>query len=202
MRHLLDENKNKPATKKQLWALFCATKIDHRDKGLTMGQAHEMLKEANENRPNKPSKHSNIVEAQILNYMKENVNEVTEKFNEVIGVRSVIESEVDPDDNPRYGFVGFGCGFAWVNYDKRSKVAKSLFDGKDSPFDRAVAKFRTWFESTIDKKVKRDLEKFGCPVSAIIYQDMDMNIAIKWLALDYCIKEYNLKKAWIDYRLD
>ncbi len=37
-----------PATPRQLWALFCATKKDHRGLGLTMQQACDMLQAANE----------------------------------------------------------------------------------------------------------------------------------------------------------
>lgn len=36
---------NRPATKKQLWALFCMTKEDHRDKGLTISEASKMIGE-------------------------------------------------------------------------------------------------------------------------------------------------------------
>lgn len=36
-------NPDEPATKKQLWALFCMTKKDHRDEGLTKGQASELI---------------------------------------------------------------------------------------------------------------------------------------------------------------
>lgn len=36
-------NPDEPATKKQLWALFCMTKKDHRSEGLTKGQASELI---------------------------------------------------------------------------------------------------------------------------------------------------------------
>ena len=32
-----------PATRKQLWALFCATKRDHRNDGLTMQEASDLI---------------------------------------------------------------------------------------------------------------------------------------------------------------
>ena len=40
----------KEATKKQLWALYCATKIDHREMGLTKEQASEKLSKLNAGR--------------------------------------------------------------------------------------------------------------------------------------------------------
>ena len=35
-----------PATKKQTWALFCLTKKDYRNQGLTMDQASRLIKDA------------------------------------------------------------------------------------------------------------------------------------------------------------
>ena len=39
-----------PASKRQLWALFCATKEDYRDKRLTKAEASEMLSKLNNGR--------------------------------------------------------------------------------------------------------------------------------------------------------
>lgn len=41
------ENPNSPATPRQLWALFCATKEDHRKKGLTKQEASDVLSTLN-----------------------------------------------------------------------------------------------------------------------------------------------------------
>jgi hypothetical protein len=42
----------RPASKKQLWALFCATKEDHRNQGLTYDEASEILSKVMKPRPN------------------------------------------------------------------------------------------------------------------------------------------------------
>lgn len=51
-RVVLDEainNPDEPASKKQLWALFCITKQDWRDKGLTKGEASELIQKYSNN---------------------------------------------------------------------------------------------------------------------------------------------------------
>jgi len=40
-------NASGPATSRQLWALFCATKEDHRDKGLSKQEASDILNDHN-----------------------------------------------------------------------------------------------------------------------------------------------------------
>lgn len=49
-------NPDEPATKKQLWALFCITRQDYRNKGLTKGEASELLQKLSNNKDRKPMK--------------------------------------------------------------------------------------------------------------------------------------------------
>jgi hypothetical protein len=46
----MEKNLNASASKRQLWALFCATKKDYRNENLTYGQASDLLAKANEGR--------------------------------------------------------------------------------------------------------------------------------------------------------
>ena len=47
----INEDAAEPATKKQLWALFCIYKKDFRVQGLTKGEAAEMISKAQEEKP-------------------------------------------------------------------------------------------------------------------------------------------------------
>ena len=57
MAEIIIKNPDAPATKKQLFALFIATGIDHRGKGLTVKEASELpisnLKNGNEKKTKK-----------------------------------------------------------------------------------------------------------------------------------------------------
>lgn len=62
------ENANLPATKKQLWALYCATKVDHRGMNLTRQEASDKLSSINGARSSNPKK-DNVIHIDI--YTKE-----------------------------------------------------------------------------------------------------------------------------------
>ena len=54
LRRLVKESADEPASKKQLWALYCIYHKDFRDQGLTKAEASDLI----ENAPNKSSRQS------------------------------------------------------------------------------------------------------------------------------------------------
>ncbi len=101
-----------PATPRQLWALFCATKKDHRDMNLSKHAASELIKELNENR-----KSSNLdVSKKILEDAFKAGNKALE---ECTPRPMVVCQHQDPLNDSsaithQWHVPDGVCGFAWV----------------------------------------------------------------------------------------
>jgi hypothetical protein len=117
IRIMTAETIARPATKKQLWALFCITKKDYRDSGLTIDQASELIAELN---GKKGSSENHEVK-------KDNWQELWDRAY-AAGIAAaeatnptpmVVSQHANPldDSSPvtRQYFVPQGaCGFAWI----------------------------------------------------------------------------------------
>lgn len=120
------KNPNSPATPKQCWALFCATKQDFRNNGLTMQQAYDMLKQLNETKERTMSTRDSefariVAEANAAGERagKEWMDAALARgpayavIDEMAPGRPVIDTMLDV------------CGFAWLEFtDKRSAFYK------------------------------------------------------------------------------
>ena len=51
--------------------------------------------------------------------------EISKDVTETLKARSIISVE-GGGDKRNFHFVGFGCGFVWLEYDKRSKLGKEI----------------------------------------------------------------------------
>lgn len=183
---------NQLATKKQLWALFCATKEDFRNRNLTKEEASKLLSELNKNRPIKESKDN------LLNYLKKNCEPLKEKFKDVVGAKSIIIDEMNP--KRKYSFFGGGCGFAWLEYDGRKhKITKVIQE-----YQKIRDEFDKWFINThFTKKQIEDFRKMGSPLQAIMFQDCDIKMTIQFMLKKYM--EYigiNVENVYVRTRLD
>lgn len=98
----------RPATNKQLWALFCATKEDHRNKGLTLEQASELLSKINENKPDYKAIWDEAC-ATALKAMRDCIPEpmIVQQHKHVLDDNSPVTKQWDVPEGV--------CGFAWVN---------------------------------------------------------------------------------------
>lgn len=109
-------NTNAPATSRQLWALFCLTKEDHRGKNLTMGQASEMISKLKAQKGNSTtSKKSEFFDLYTRAHragLEAGTNKsprpmVVQEHANMLDDRSpVVHSEL---------VMGGVCGFAWIN---------------------------------------------------------------------------------------
>ena len=115
-------NPDAPATRKQLWALFCITKRDWRDMGLTKKRASEIISKHNKN-AGYTVKNTNTWAAHIL------------KAAEIEGMNALRAAEPTPmvvaGGDRRYMVPDGVCGFAWV-------VVKAV--GKGRSFINALKK--------------------------------------------------------------
>lgn len=189
------------ATKKQLWALYCLTKKDYRNSGLSKEEASNLLSELigdKETKKDKPVKAQISLKEELIQYLNSNISKIVEAANDSLKIESVIEN--DPmymKEKKRYAFVGFGCAFVWIEFDKRSKKAKEIYQiARQIRYDYSVT-----FEKQFDKKVVEYYNNIGCPLQALFQQDENIQNAYFWLITEF-MKYKGVKNAYVMSRLD
>lgn len=195
-------NPDEPASKKQLWALFCITKQDWRDKNLTKGEASELIQKYSGERHEKAlttAKSKQSLESKIgddiMNNLKPKLDAAMKK---AFGMQSVV-GDADLEGNlipgrKRYKFFGSGCGWAWVKYDKRNKKLGEILDKYDDVYRKG------FFEKFANEYIKKYKER---ELGAVLSQDIDIQCIIKQAALDYAESiGINTKGAYVNSRLD
>ena len=190
-------NPDEPASKKQLWALFCITKQDWRDKNLTKGEASELIQKYSGERTtqNKEALSTNSIKKDIIQNLKPKLDKQMEK---AFGMQSVV-GDADLEGNlipgrKRYKFFGSGCGWAWVKYDKRNKKLGEVLDKYDDIYRKG------FFEKFANEYIKKYKER---ELGAVLSQDIDIQCIIKQAALDYAESiGINTKGAYVNSRLD
>ncbi len=200
------QDPNGPATKRQTFALFCATKKDYRGAGLTYQQASDLLSETNSQTgyakqplASRPRTRQTLAD-ELLQYMQDNSEKVMKRFTDALGLESVVMVDTNfmKDDGKRYPFFGFGCGFAWLKYDKRSKTMKSI----DDAYGQIHHRFNDWFiDKWFSKDYQGEMSKLGSPLRAIMAQDVEINCKIMQLVVDFA-ESKGVKGAWVQSRLD
>lgn len=190
------------ATKKQLWALYCITKKDYRNSGLTKEEASNLLSELigdKETKENKPVKAQISLKDELIQYLNANVSKIVEAAKESLQIESVVMNDTRfvKDDGKRYAFVGFGCAFVWIEFDKRSKKAKEIYE-----VARQIRyEYSATFEKQFDKEVVEYYNNIGCPLKALFQQDENIQNAYFWLVTEF-MKYKGVKNAYVMSRLD
>ncbi len=202
---MVTQTETRQATSRQRYALWCITKKDYRNKGLTYEEASRLIKELGDPNYVKKSKRKLTPEQEIkkmVKFMKDNHESVLNTILEVIGHKSILVDDLDPERKPKYVFYGFGCGFTWFEGDKRNKNFKRIYASDDRIARTAISEFRNWIKGKIDIKVRNQMKKNGSPIEAVIFQDMNIQSAIYHLAADYGRKVYGIDNIWVNSRLD
>lgn len=219
-----EENRNKPATSKQLFALWRASRAnncerDYRNDNLTMQEASELLQKFNANKvvskPNigLPLKRNDVLKRnmtiktnykptlkdEFISYMKEQMPKIVEAAKESMQIKSVVKNDTNfvKDDGKRYLFVGFGCAFVWIEYDKRNKKAKEIYEYGNT----LQGSFTSLFESYFDKETLEYYNKMGCPLGALFRQDEGIQNAYYHFVAEF-MKMNGCKRAYVMSRLD
>lgn len=193
--------KEEKATDRQRWALYCATKKDYRNVDISKEEARILIQQLNEKRDkktNKPVKAQISLKEELIQYLNSNISKIVEAANDSLKIESVIEN--DPmymKEKKRYAFVGFGCAFVWIEFDKRSKKAKEIYQiARQIRYDYSVT-----FEKQFDKKVVEYYKNIGCPLQALFQQDENIQNAYFWLITEF-MKYKGVKNAYVMSRLD
>ena len=184
MRNYISENNaEKLATRKQLWAIYCLSKKDYRGQDLTRLDASVLIqrlkaeKSANaaQSAP-KPRKTS--LEKEFIDYMTDKMQGVINTAKDALQIKSVVEDDptifTDEKKRQRYAFFGFGCGITIIKYDKRSKVAKQI---EELGNKHRTTTFLKMFLKAFTQKEINYFDSVGCPLSAIYYQDIRISAA-------------------------
>lgn len=191
-------NPDEPASKKQLWALFCITKQDWRGKNLTKGEASELIQKYSGEKPKAGATAKSLdskIKEDIMNNLKPKLDKQMAK---AFGLQSVV-GDADLEGNlipggKRYKFFGSGCGWAWVKYDKRNKKLGEILDKYDDIYRHG------YFEKFANEYIKKFKER---EMGAVLSQDIDIKCIIKQAALDFAESiGINVKGAYVNSRLD
>lgn len=171
----MNDTSLKPASSRQLWALYCITKTDYRGKSLSYDEASELIQKFDKSDYKK--KDNDTLEKQFIKFFKENIlNDVVNELKNSIGIASVVSEDTNymkgtgkNGSAKRYVFRGFGCSISYFKYDKRSKKAKEL----DELFNKLhFGIFRELVIKNIPVKIKNSLEKEGNPIEAILLKTL------------------------------
>lgn len=185
---VLERNANKPATKRQLFALFLASKAagrthDYREDGLTMQQASELLVKFNGTKVsmqiNKSAKPKRKVSAdeQLKSDFREYVenhyvNAAVSTLERVLKQVSIVADDPATTKKPKqYIFFGSGCSVGWLTWDKRNKKGEKIQKLSYEMHRYAIS----LVAAKLGRKKVNDLQRMGAPIGAILSQDYEMN---------------------------
>ena len=181
MNYITENNAEKLATRKQLWAIFCLSKVDYRGKDLTRLDASNLIqrlkaeKDANETQ-SAPKPKKTTLEKEFIDYMTDKMQGVINTEKEALQIKSIVEDDptifTEEKKRNKYAFFGFGCGITIIKYDKRSKVGKQI-EELGSKHRRTT--FLNMFLKAFTPKQIAYYESVGCPLSALYWQDIRIN---------------------------
>lgn len=198
------------ATKKQLFALYCIDGKDYRESGITKEDASKIIAESQKDKPRAP-KDLAVLEKDVYDHLMANHEKILEVFNKEMSIESVLTQEyytISPDGESNhvkqnFPFFGSGCGISWVEYDKRSRFCKSLFDRRgDAVMHNAISRYKTYFINHIDRKVYNYFKDVGFSVESTMGQDMVINDFIMKLAVGYLVDRFKLTKVRVKTVID
>lgn len=181
MGHFINErNAERPATKKQLWALFCLTKTDYRGKDLTMADASHLIEKFKNASAPKVSHNNGVkkptLEEEFISYMEGKIEDIIATCRKAMQIKSVVEDDPtffpNKKDRKQFAFFGFGCGFTIIDFDKRSNVGKAI---KELSNEHHMSTFLNMFLKGFSTKEIRYFESVGCPLQAMYAQDIQIN---------------------------
>lgn len=192
----------KSATPRQLWALYCITKTDYRGKNLTYDEASALIKKLGNPEYRKADKAERKVvdlKTELLEYIKkEKLAGIIEDVNKALGIKSIVSNDtLYMKEEKHYHFRGFGCGFAWLEYDKRSKIGKAI----EEAFKDIRMEVRELIINSFPMDLRKQLEAEGTPLGAIVFQDITINSSINQAVADF-METKGVKNVWVNSRLD
>lgn len=202
---ITEKNAERPASKKQLWALYCLTKKDYRGQGLTMFDANKLITQFNASKvvskigvndnpnevkqtlvtPKKPN-----LEQEFITYMSEQIDGIIATCKQAIQIKSIVEDDPkftpNKKDRKQFAFFGFGCGITIIDFDKRSKKGKLI---KELSSKHQMTTFLKMFLKGFTAKEIQYFENVGFPLSAMYCQDIKITAAYEHAVASFMTKQ-------------
>jgi hypothetical protein len=141
------------------------------------------------------------VKEKILEYLKNKLPEILREFEDEISIKDTVVMHAPNKEPKKFVLLGGGCGFAWVEFDGRSRKAKELF-GRGGFANQAIREFKEIFINALDPKLVEYLNETGNYPGAIVSQCLNFNYYLLDEVVDFCIEEYGLKNIHVRGRLD
>ena len=203
--YITENNAERPASKKQLWALYCLTKKDYRGQDLTMLDASRLIEQFNackvvskigvNDTPNQVGKTSvrtkkPTLEQEFISYMQNEIQGIIDTCKQAIQIKSVVEDDPtffpNKKDKKQFAFFGFGCGITIIDFDKRSKKGKLI---KELSSKHHMTTFLKMFLKGFTKKEIKYFENVGFPLQAMYYQDVRISAAYEHAVASFMTKQ-------------
>lgn len=202
---ITEKNAERPASKKQLWALYCLTKKDYRGQGLTMFDANKLITQFNASKtiskigvndnpnevkqtlvtPKKPN-----LEQEFITYMSEQIDGIIATCKQAIQIKSIVEDDPkftpNKKDRKQFAFFGFGCGITIIDFDKRSKKGKLI---KELSSKHQMTTFLKMFLKGFTAKEIQYFENVGFPLQAMYCQDIKITAAYEHAVASFMTKQ-------------
>ena len=203
MNAVLKENEGKSATKKQLWALYIASRKsgqthDYRNDNLTRKEASELLQQFSNMTPcSTPKRNKKDLETEFVEYMTHRLAPLIETMRAAMKIKSVVEDDkeffTNKKDRKQYALVGYGCGISIIHFDKRSKVGKQIIELSRK---HKMTTFLNEFLKGFTKKEINYFQNIGCPLQALYWQDYQMSSKYSWMVADF-MESKGVKKVHV-----
>lgn len=176
------------ATRKQLWALYCIYKKDYRNSNLTVEEASELIGAAKGIKTHLPQEGAEKKIESLEQYLtsKESIKKLIDVLGAEFKIGSIIMNDTNflPDDGKRYLLLGSGCGFSYINYDKRNKKIENIVNQADRLKEKVNAEVR----KNIDESYLKKLENCGNSIQAHQFQNLRYKAAYNYLVISYMQK--------------
>lgn len=124
---------------------------------------------------------------------------MAKKMSDEMGIKSIIMTDTSmlPDDGKRYLFLGGGCGFSHISWDKRSKLGEEIMD----EFGKLRKEFEKRLLTKFDPEYMAKMAKSGNPIQAHLFQNLAYNTSLNYIVSNY-MEEAGVKKVRVSSMLD
>jgi len=182
------------ATPRQRWALYCITHKDYRNETLSKEEAARLIKELGDLNYKKKSKRS--IKTELLEYLKENINELYSAVESEMQLKSVVETDSLNDNKKRYLFIGGGCGITYLKYRKNNKTAEEI--------DKYAHQYRNedimyMLIDMLPSKTYKYLKDVGCPFEAIWHQMQNLQCIYYHFVKKFAKEKYGIEMEIVSH---
>lgn len=134
---------------------------------------------------------------EVITHIIENMDRIVGKVKEALKIESVVVCDITKREvSP---FVGFGCGFASIKYNRIHRIATEIYD-----YSRTIHNCKTFkmiFESKFPKEIVEHYEKIGCPLWALWNQDIEIQREYYSIVLEV-MERYGVNDGYVQTMYD